>query len=222
MKKLVFESLTRYIITSSIYFALLFLPAGTIQYPNAWYVLLSFFAPVFVCGIFLLIFHPQLLQQRLKSIEYDKRQQKLTFCAAVICISGIVSSGITWKHNFLRLSNGFLIAGSALLILSYTVYFLALSKNPFLSRTVSVEKGQCVVDTGIYGIIRHPFYLGTAASCLSMAFMLQALICIFFALVATPILFLRIKYEEEFLKKELSGYREYTQKVKYRLLPYIW
>ena len=220
--KLFFEAIIKIILGILIIALLLFLPANTINYWNAWLFMGLLFIPMFVAGIIMMIKSPDLLEKRLNVKEKEKEQKKVILLSCVMFLSGFIIAGLNFRYNWLIVPNYVVIASSIVFILSYIMYAEVLKENKYLSRTIEVQEGQKVVDTGLYSIVRHPMYTSTIFLFLSMPLILGSLISFLIFLVYPFIINKRIKNEEEVLEKELTGYSEYKNKVKYKMIPFIW
>jgi protein-S-isoprenylcysteine O-methyltransferase Ste14 len=201
---------------------LLFVPAMSISWVNAWILMFLLFIPMLLGGIFMFIKAPNLLKNRLKSKETQNEQKNVIICSGIMFISSFFIAGLNYNFKWVELPKIFIIIGIVVFILSYIMFWEVLRENEYLSRTVEVQIGQKVVDTGLYGIVRHPMYLATVFLFLSMPLILGSPLSFLIMLVYIPIIVKRIENEEMVLEKELSGYKEYKEKVKYRIIPCIW
>ena len=222
MKKLFIQAIIKIIFGVLIVGGLLFIPAGTLKYWNAWLLMGLLFIPMFIAGIILLIKNPQLLEKRLNAKEKEKDQKQVLVLSAIMFISGFIVSGLNFKYNWTKLPNIVIIISSFLFILSYILYAEVLRENTYLSRTIEVQKNQKVIDTGLYGIVRHPMYSVTIILFLTMPLILNSIISFIIFLIYPFIIIKRINNEEKVLESELKGYKEYKEKVKYKLIPFIW
>ena len=220
--KLFFKAITRYILGLVIVGVLLFIPANTFEYWNAWLFMGILFIPMFIAGIILMIKNPMLLKSRLDIKEKEKEQKQVILYSGLMFISGFVIAGLNYRFSWVILPNIVVIIASILFIISYILYAEVLRENTYLSRTIEVQKNQKVVDTGFYGIVRHPMYSITLILFLTMPLILGSIISFIIFLIYPFIISKRIKNEEEVLEKELKGYIDYKKKVKYRLIPFIW
>ena len=224
MKKseLAAKALTKYLMGLLCVILLLFIPAGTIHYRNGWLFIGLLFAPMLVLGIVLLFKSPELLEKRLNAKEEQGEQQKVVGLSALLFLAGFVIAALDYRFGWSQISGWLVLAASAVLLLSYGMYAEVMRENAYLSRTVEIQENQKVVDTGLYGIVRHPMYTSTILLFLSIPLVLGSFIA-FVVFLAYPVLIARrIRNEEQVLEKGLAGYREYKQKVKYRLIPFIW
>ena len=201
---------------------LLFIPAGTLSYYNGWLFLGLLFIPMIIVGIILLIKNPKLLEKRLNVKEKQNEQKIVVLLSALMFISGFVIAGLNYRYKWIELNYIVVIISSIIFVLSYIFYGIVLKENEYLSRTIEVQENQKVIDTGLYGIIRHPMYSATLFLFLSMPLVLGSLISFFIFIIYPIIIIFRLNEEEKYLEKELKGYKEYKNKVKYRLIPYIY
>lgn len=224
MKKseLAVKALTKYLMGLLCVILLLFIPAGTIHYRNGWLFISLLFAPMLVLGIVLLFKSPELLEKRLNAKEEQGEQQKVVGLSALLFLAGFIIAALDYRFGWSQISGWLVLAASAVLLLSYGMYAEVMRENAYLSRTVEIQENQKVVDTGLYGIVRHPMYTSTILLFLSIPLVLGSFIA-FVVFLAYPVLIARrIRNEEQVLEEGLAGYREYKQKVKYRLIPFIW
>lgn len=201
---------------------LLFLPAGTLNYPNAWLFIGLLFVPMFIAGIILMIKSPDLLKRRLNSKENESEQKLLVIISGLMFVSGFVISGLNYHYSWSKLPDAIVIISSILFLLAYLMYAEVLRENEYLARTVTVENNQKVIDTGLYGIVRHPMYTSTIFLFLTIPLILGSIYSFLIFLIYPIIIIFRIKNEEKILEQELTGYRQYKQKVKYRIFPLIY
>lgn len=201
---------------------LLFLPAGTFNYFNAWLFMSLLFIPMFILGIFLFIKSPELLEKRLNAKEKEKTQKGVVGFSAILFLASFLIAGFDYRFDWSVIPMWCVILASVILLVSYGMYAEVMRENIYLSRTIEVQENQKVIDTGLYGIIRHPMYAVTIWLFLAIPIVLGswwALLC----MVPYPFLIaIRILNEEKILENNLSGYKEYKAKVKYRLVPFIW
>ena len=201
---------------------LLFIPAQTFEYWNAWLFIGLLFIPMFIAGIILMIKSPELLKKRLNLKETEKEQKKVILLSVIMFIFGFVSAGLSYRFQFLMIPKLLTIIASIIFILAYFLYAEVIRENPYLSRVVEVQENQKVIDTGLYRLVRHPMYFATLLLFLSIPLILGSLVSFIIFLAYPFIITKRIKNEEEFLEKELEGYTEYKKKVKYKLIPLVW
>ena len=220
--KLFIQAIIKYIFGILIVGALLLIPANSFEYWNGWLFMGLLFIPMFISGIVLMIKDPELLKRRLNMKEKENEQKWVILFSGLMFISGFIVAGLNYRFKWLELPNIIVIVSSILFAISYILYAEVLRENTFLSRTIEVEKNQKIVDTGFYGVVRHPMYSITILLFLSIPFILGSLISFLIFLIYPIIISKRIKNEEKVLEKDLKGYKEYKKKVKYKVIPYIW
>ena len=201
---------------------LLFLPAGTLAYRNGWLLMGLLFIPMFSAGIVMMLRNPALLQSRLNAKEQQAEQSLVVKLSGLMFLAVFIVAGLGVRFGWYLLPDGVVIGGVVVFLLAYALYAEVLRENAYLSRTIEVQEGQTVIDTGLYGIVRHPMYSATLLLFLAMPIVLGSVYALLILLVYPFIIAKRIKHEEKFLEKKLDGYRAYKQKVKYRLIPFIW
>ena len=221
-KKLLSEALKKYFTGVIVVWLLLFVPAWSINYWNGWLFMFLLFVPMFFAGIYLFFKNPRLLRKRLSVREEEKEQQDVIKYSGIMFILGFISAGLSFRLNYLVLPKIIVLIGSLLFLISYLFYAEVLKENSYLSRIIKVEEDQEIVDTGLYGFVRHPMYAVTLVLFLSIPLILGSLISFIIFLMYPFIIVKRIKNEEKVLERDLKGYKEYKKKVKYRLIPYIW
>ena len=202
--------------------ALLFLPAGTLDFFNAWFFILLLFVPMLFLGIILLIKAPKLLEKRLSSREKEGTQKGVVCFFALLFLLGFILAGLDFRFEWFLFSRSVVYCGGVLLLASYALYAEVMRENAHLSRTIQVQDGQKLVTTGLYGIVRHPMYFASLILFLSFSLVLGSLLTLICFLLFIPLFVIRILNEEKVLSEGLEGYREYCAKVKYRLIPFIW
>jgi len=220
--KLLFQALIKFMLGIVMVGGLLFLPAGTFDYWNAWLFIGLLFVPMFIAGIVMLIKSPGLLRKRLNVNEKENEQKQVILLSGLMFFSAFIIAGLNYKYNWIILPDYVIIISSAVFILSYILYAEVLRENEYLSRTIEVQENQKVVDTGLYGIVRHPMYAITVVLFLSIPLILGSIISFGIFMIYPFIIAKRIKNEEEVLEKELVGYCEYKKKVIYKMIPYVW
>ncbi len=201
---------------------LLFLPAGTLDFPQAWLLMGILFIPMFCVGIILMKKDPELLRKRLSAKEEESEQKQVVLFSGLMFLAAFIVAGLNRRFGWLPLPFWVSIAAAVLFLASYALYAEVLRENSYLSRTIEVQEDQKVIDTGLYGIVRHPMYMATLILFLSMPLVLGSVFSFLIMLLYIPIICKRIRNEEEVLEKGLKGYTEYKEKVKYRLIPYVW
>ena len=201
---------------------LLFLPAGTIHYPCGWLLMAVLFVPMFIVGVLMLLRSPELLKRRLNAKEKETEQKKVVALSGVMFIVAFVVAGLNFRYSWIAMPTWAVWSAVAVFLLSYIMYAEVLRENEYLSRTIEVQENQKVIDTGLYGIVRHPMYSATVLMFLSMPLVLGSLPSFVIMLAYIPIIVKRISNEEKVLINELCGYREYCNRVKYRLFPFVY
>ncbi len=220
--KLFFSAVTKFALGLILVGLLLFLPAGTLSWPEGIRFMLILFVPMFIAGIVMLIKSPELLRSRLDAKEKRGEQSLIIKLSGLMFLAGFILSGLSFRFGWLRLPDWVSWAATAVFLVCYCLYAEVLRENVWLSRTIQVQENQTVVDTGLYGIVRHPMYAVTIFLFLSIPLVLGSIIG-FAVFLAYPFIIAgRIKDEEKLLEDELAGYREYKNKVKYRMIPFIW
>lgn len=220
--KLFIQAIGKFLAGAVLVGVLVFLPAGTLAFANGWLFMGILFVPMFAAGLVMLAKNPALLEKRLKAKETEREQNLVVRLSGLMFVVGFVLAGLGVRFGWYMLPRGVVIAAAAVFLLAYLLYAEVLRENTYLSRTIEVQEGQTVVQTGLYGVVRHPMYAATMLLFLAMPLVLGSVYA-FIVFLAYPVLIAkRIKNEEALLERELGGYREYMQKVKYRLLPFIW
>ena len=220
--KLLISALTKFILGVVLVGALVFLPAGSLNFFGGWLFMAILFIPIFILGVVLFVKSPSLLEKRLSSKEKEGTQKGVVGASTLIFIIGFILSGLDFRFGWSNLHIAVSIAASVLFLLSYLLYAEVMRENAYLSRTIEVQEGQRVVDTGLYGIVRHPMYMGTTLLFLMIPLILGSLVAFVLFLLLPLLIAVRIKNEEKVLFEGLDSYAEYTKKVKYRLIPFIW
>ena len=201
---------------------LLFLPAGTIHYPCGWLLMAVLFVPMFIAGVVMMFRSPELLKRRLNAKEKETEQKKVVALSGAMFIAAFVVAGLNFRYAWTVIPTWAVWSAVAVFLLSYIMYAEVLRENVYLSRTIEVQENQKVVDTGLYGIVRHPMYSATVLMFLSMPLVLGSLPSFVIMLAYIPIIVKRISNEEKVLMSELYGYKEYCNRVKYRLIPFVY
>ena len=201
---------------------LLFLPAGDIHWKNGWLLMAVLFMPMFFAGTLMYIKAPDLLRSRLKAKETQSDQKDVIRYSGVMFLATFILAGLNYRFQWTTMPETIVWIGVAVFLLAYSMFGEVLRENQYLSRVIEVQANQTVVDTGLYGIVRHPMYSATVMLFLSMPLILNSLPSFIIMLAYIPIIVKRIKNEEAVLEEELKGYTEYKDKVKYRILPFIW
>jgi len=201
---------------------LLFLPAGSFRYWNAWLLMGILFVPMFIVGVIMLAVNPELLRKRLNAKEEQQEQRAVVVLSSVLFIVAFVLAGLNWRFGWCSLPNWVIWLATGLFLASYIMYAEVLRENTYLSRTVEIQENQKVIDTGLYGIVRHPMYTASTIMFLMMPLVLGSLISFLIMLLYIPIIVRRIRNEENLLEKELVGYVEYKRRVRYKMIPFVW
>lgn len=220
--KLFFASIIKFIFGVLLVGLLIFLPAGTLDYFGGLVLMGILFIPMFFAGIVMMVKNPALLQSRLDAKEKQKEQSTVIKLSGLMFLVGFILAGLGYRFGWYVLPKWASLAAAALFLTAYLLYAEVLRENTYLSRTIEVKEGQRVVDTGLYSVVRHPMYSATLLLFLSMPLVLGSIYSFIVFLAYPFIIAKRIKHEEAFLQKELEGYTEYKEKVKYRLIPFIW
>ena len=220
--KLFVGAITKFLLGVALVGVLIFLPAGTLSFFNGWLLMGILFIPMFFAGIVMMIKNPRLLESRLNAKEKQQEQNLVVKLSGLMFLAGFIVAGLGVRFGWFTLPLGVSVAAAVVFLIAYALYAEVLRENTYLSRTIEVQENQTVVDTGLYGIVRHPMYSVTLLLFLSMPLVLGSVYAFLIFLAYPFIIAKRIKHEEAFLENELSGYREYKQKVKFRLIPFIW
>lgn len=220
--KLFLEAILKFIVGIIIIGLLVFCSAGTINYLNGWLFMGVLFIPMFIAGIVMMLKNPKLLASRLEAKEKQKEQGIIIKLIGLMFIGGFILAGLDFRFKWLLLPSAISYVFAIIFLIAYILWAEVLRENTYLSRTIKVEKDQKVIDTGLYGIVRHPMYSATLILFLSMPLVLGSLIAFFIFLCYPVLISIRIINEEKMLDAELEGYKEYKKRVKYRLIPFIW
>ena len=220
--KLFLQAINKYIFGVILVGLLLFIPANSLEYWNAWLLMGLLFIPMLMAGIILIFKNPELLKKRLNAKEKEIEQKKVILFSGLMFLSGFIIAGLNYRYHWTKINNITVIISSVLFTIAYILYGEVLRENTYLSRTIEIQEGQKVIDTGLYKIVRHPMYSITILLFLTMPLILGSLMSFGIFLIYPIIIIKRIKNEEEILEKNLKGYSEYKKKVKYRLIPFIW
>ena len=220
--KLFVEAIIKFTFGVVLIGALIFLPAGTFAYAGGWLLMGILFIPMFGAGLVMMAKDPSLLASRLDAKEKEKTQSIVVKLSGLMFIVGFVLAGLDFRFGWIKLPFAVNIVAAVVFIIAYLLYAEVLRENTYLSRTIKVVEGQKVISTGLYGIVRHPMYFATILLFLAMPLVLGSIVSFIVFLTYPLIIAARIKNEEEVLSRELEGYEEYKQKVKYRMIPFIW
>ncbi|MBP3446014.1 MAG: isoprenylcysteine carboxylmethyltransferase family protein [Clostridia bacterium] len=221
-RKLFLQAIVKFLLGVVLVGALVFLPAGTWSFFGGWLFMAVLFVPMFFAGIVMMFKNPELLKKRLNAKEKEDEQSLVIKLSGLMFLAGFIVAGLDFRFGWLPLPKGVSIGAAVVFLVAYALYAEVLRENTYLSRTIEVQEGQKVIDSGLYGIVRHPMYAVTLLLFLAMPLVLGSLISFAVFLAYPFIIAKRIKNEEAFLEKELDGYAEYKNKVKYRLIPFVW
>ena len=220
--KLFISAITKFILGVALVSLLIFLPAGNLSFFNGWLLMGILFIPMFFAGIVMMFKNPDLLKSRLNAKEKRQEQSLVVKLSGLMFVAGFVVAGLGFRFGWYTLPKGVSIGAAVVFLVAYILYAEVLRENTYLSRTIEIQENQKVIDTGLYGIVRHPMYSVTLLLFLSMPLVLGSVYSFLIFLAYPFIIVKRIKDEEKFLEKELDGYVQYKQKVKYRLIPFVW
>jgi protein-S-isoprenylcysteine O-methyltransferase Ste14 len=201
---------------------LIFLPAGTLRFRNGWILMAILFVPMFCAGLVMMAKNPELLKKRLNAKEEEGEQRTVIALSGLMFLAAFIVAGLNFRFGWIVLPDWAVWIGAAVFLAAYLLYAEVLRENTYLSRTIEVQKDQKVIDTGLYGIVRHPMYFATVILFLSMGIVLGSPLSFAILLLYIPIIAKRIRNEEKVLEEGLPGYREYCGKVKWRLIPFVW
>ena len=221
-KQLFSQAITKYLAGVVLVGVLIFLPAGTLNFRNGWILMAILFVPMFCAGIAMLYKSPDLLRKRLNAKEKEMEQKKVVALSGLMFLTAFILAGLNYRFRWTTLPDAVIYISAGLFLFSYVLYAEVMRENAYLSRTIEVQEDQTVVDTGLYGIVRHPMYAATLLLFLSMPLVLGSLPSFAVMLAYIPIIVKRILNEEEVLEEGLKGYKEYKEKVRYRIIPFVW
>lgn len=221
-KKLFVQALVKFVVGVILVGLLVFLPAGSITFFNGWLFMGVLFIPMFLAGVVMMFKNPSLLSKRLDAKEKEREQSLVVKLSGLMFLAGFIVAGLDFRFSWFVLPKGVSIGACVVFLVAYILYAEVMRENTYLSRTIGVQENQKVVDTGLYGIVRHPMYAVTLLLFLAMPLILGSVFSLLIFLAYPFIIAKRIKNEEAVLERELDGYIEYKQKVKYRLIPFIW
>lgn len=220
--KLLLNGLAKFLIGLLLVGVLIFLPAGTFNYIGGWIFIVLLFIPIFIMGVVLLLKAPDLLKKRLDGKEKEGTQRSVVAVSALVFFGGFIVSGLDFRFGWSHVPSSIVITASVLFLVSYALYAEVMRENAYLSRTIKVHENQKVIDTGLYGIVRHPMYMATILMFLMVPLILGSWYAFIIFLAYPVVIAIRIKNEEKILSGQLEGYNEYKKKVKYRIIPFIW
>ena len=220
--KLLFSALIKVTLGILLVGALIFLPAGTLAFAKGWLLMGLLFIPMLIAGFVMLFKAPKLLAKRLDAKEKQGDQKLVVAMSGLMFVAGFVVAGLDYRFSWSRMPMAVTVASSVLFLLAYGLYAEVLRENAYLSRTVKVVEGQTVISTGLYGIVRHPMYAATILLFIMMPLVLGSWYAAIIFLAYPVLIVIRLSGEEKLLLKELPGYGQYREKVKYRIIPFIW
>ena len=221
-KDLLIKALTKFLLGVIVLGLLLFLPAGSLHYWQGWLLMGILFVPMAVVGIVMMAKNPELLRKRLNAKEKEAEQKSVVAMSGLLFVTAFVLAGLNWRFGWYVLPNWVVWVSAGLFLASYLLYAEVMRENTYLSRTVEVQDNQEVIDTGLYGIVRHPMYMATTVMFLTMPLVLGSPISFLIMLGYIPVIAKRITNEEEVLEKGLEGYQNYKKKVRYKMIPFLW
>ena len=221
-RALFIRAISRFLAGLLLVAGLLFIPAGTWDYPQGWLLIGILFVPMFIAGLVMMKKNPELLKKRLNVREQESEQRSVILFSGIMFLAAFLSAGLSFRYSWLMLPVPVSIIAAVVFLAAYALYAEVLRENTYLSRTVEVQEDQKVIDTGLYGIVRHPMYMVTVLLFLAMPLVLGSVISFVIMLCYIPIIVKRIRNEEQVLQEGLPGYGKYMEKVKYRLFPFIW
>lgn len=220
--RLLLSALTKYLVGVVIVGALVMLPAGSVGYWQGWLFMAVLFIPIFIAGVVMLVRSPELLEKRLSAKERASEQSLVVKLSGLLFVAVFVIAGFNWRYGWCMLPDWVVWSAVVLFLAGYMLYAEVLRENVYLSRTIEVQAGQKVIDTGLYAVVRHPMYTATMLLFLAMPLVLSSPLSFALMLLYIPLVIKRIKHEEALLERELEGYSDYMRRVKYRLIPYIY
>ena len=220
--KLFVKAITKFLSGLILVGLLLFLPAGTFAYPQGWLLIGILFVPMFIAGLIMMKKSPELLRKRLNVKEEQAEQKTVIALSGLMFLASFIIAGLNFRFGWIRLPLWVSYAAALLFLAGYVLYAEVLRENVWLSRTVEVQENQKVIDTGLYGIVRHPMYMSTLILFLAMPLVLGSVISFVIMLLYIPIIAKRIRNEEQVLENGLEGYAEYRKRVRYKVIPFVW
>ena len=221
-KGLLKSALTKYFLGVVVLGLLVFLPAWSLRYWQGWLLMGLLFVPMFIAGLVMMARTPDLLRKRLNAKEKEAEQKTVVALSGMLFVAAFILAGLNWRFGWWVLPDWAVWVAAGIFLLSYLLYAEVLRENSYLARTIEVQENQKVIDTGLYGIVRHPMYMATTVLFLSMPLVLASPISFLIMLGYIPVIVMRIRNEEKVLEEGLEGYKEYEKRVKYRIIPYIW
>ena len=221
-KSLLTQSLIKFLSGVIIVGLLIFLPAGSFSYWQGWLLMGILFVPMLVAGGILMARNPDLLRKRLVAKEKEREQKTVVALSGLLFIAAFITAGLNWRSGWLVMPDYAVWTAAVVFMGSYLLYAEVLRENTYLSRTIEVQEGQEVIDTGLYGIVRHPMYMATTILFLAMPLVLGSPVSFVIMLGYIPVIAKRIRNEEAVLEEGLEGYKEYKLRVKYKVIPFVW
>lgn len=221
-KRLFLQALGKFLLGVVVIGLLLFLPAGSLQYWQGWLLMGILFVPMFSAGLVMMAKNPELLRKRLNAKEGEKEQRTVVKLSGILFVAAFVMAGLNWRFDWCVLPDWAVWVSAGLFLVCYLLYAEVLRENTYLSRTIEVQENQKVIDTGLYGVVRHPMYMATTVLFLAMPLVLASPLSFLIMLLYIPLIAKRIKNEEMVLEEGLKGYKEYKQKVRYKVIPFVW
>lgn len=220
--KLFVQAVTKFLAGLLLVGLLLFLPAGTFAFWQAWLLIFILFVPMFIAGLIMMKNSPDLLRKRLNVKEEQTEQKTVILLSGLMFLAAFIAAGLNYRFGWIILPGAVSITAAIVFLAAYVLYAEVLRENIYLSRTVEVQENQKVIDTGLYGVVRHPMYMSTLLLFLAMPLVLGSVISFAIMLAYIPIIFMRIRNEEQVLEDGLEGYKEYKERVRYKVIPFIW
>ena len=220
--KLFIQAISKFFFGLILVGLMLFLPAGSLMYWQAWLLIGILFVPIFIAGLILMKKNPELLRKRLNAKEKQSEQKAVLAFSGLMFIAAFVLAGLNYRYQWIVLPCWVSWAAAVLFLIAYALYAEVLRENIWLSRTIEVQEDQKVIDTGLYGIVRHPMYMSTLLLFLAMPLVLGSVISFVIMLIYIPIIAKRIRNEEIVLEEGLKGYTDYKKRIRYKVIPYIW
>ena len=199
---------------------LLFLPAGTFAWPQAWLLIGILFVPMFIAGLIMMKKSPALLRKRLNVKEEQSEQKEVVLLSGIMFLGAFIVAGLNFRFKWIVLPDWVSYAAAVVFLLAYALYAEVLRENAYLSRTIEVQEDQKVIDTGLYGVVRHPMYMSTLF--LAMPLVLSSILSFVITLLYLPIIAKRMRNEEQVLEEGLEGYADYKKRVRYKVIPFVW
>lgn len=221
-KGLLKSALTKFFLGVVVLGLLIFLPAWSLRYWQGWLLMGLLFVPMFIAGLVMMAKNPDLLRKRLNAKEKEAEQKTVVALSGMLFVAAFILAGLNWRFGWWVLPDWVVWVAAGIFLLSYLMYAEVLRENTYLARTIEVQENQKVIDTGLYGVVRHPMYMATTILFLSMPLVLASPISFLIMLGYIPVIVMRIRNEEKVLEEGLEGYKEYEKRVKYRIIPYIW